>query len=115
MRMKLAPSDGPILKRGLRPIFAISSARSQSWVMARHVRRERVPIPADNADDDERAPSDEQRHGADRDQHQDDLPGHRHGHGGCGQSVGVIIILALAPISRGRRATIQGVVSRNLK
>jgi hypothetical protein len=51
----------------------------------------------DNADDNERGPSDEQRHRADRYQHQDELPGHRHGRGGCGQSVGVIIIMALAP------------------
>jgi hypothetical protein len=97
MRMKLAPSGGRILKRGSRPIFAIDSARSRSSVMARHVGREWVLIPADNADDDEHAPSDEERHGADRDQHQDDLPGHGHGHGSCDQSVGVIIIMTLAP------------------
>jgi hypothetical protein len=104
--MKLAPSGGRILKRGSRPIFAINSARSRSSVMARHVGRERVLIPADNADDDEHAPSEKERHGADRDQHQDALPGHRHGHGSCGQSVGMIIIMALAPISCRRPATI---------
>jgi hypothetical protein len=95
--MKLAPSGGRILKRGSRPIFAIDSARSRSSVMARHVGREWFLIPADNADDDEYAPSDEERHGADRDQHQDDLPGHGHDHGSCGQSVGANIIMALAP------------------
>ena len=78
-------------------MFAIDSARSRSSVMARHAGREWVLIPADNADDDEHAPSEEERHGADRDQHQDDLPGHGHGHGSCDQSVGVIIIMALAP------------------
>ena len=105
--MQRAPSGGRMLERGSRPTFAINSVRSRSWVMARHVGRERVPIPADNADDDKRAPSDEERHGADSDQYQDELPGHRHRHGRCGQSVGGIIIMALAPISCRRRATIQ--------
>ena len=87
-----------MLERGSRPTFAINSVRSRSWVMARHIGRERVPIPADNADDDERAPSDEERHGADHDQHHDEVSGHGQGHGVCGQSAGVIIIMASAPI-----------------
>jgi hypothetical protein len=86
---------GRIWKRGLCLIFA---AGLRSWVMARPVRRKRVPIPADNADDDERAPSEEQHHGADHDQHHDEVHGHRHGHGDCGQSARVIIIMGSAPI-----------------
>ena len=57
-------------------LHLIFAARLRSWVMARPVRRKRVPIPTDNADDDERAPSEEQHHGADHDQHHDEVHGH---------------------------------------